>query len=174
MYKADDVPALRPPGLPAKPNFHHAIRSALRLDQLTDSDFRKIQAVYLGMISYSDWLLGVLMEALEKSGHVHDTALFTFADHGEWAGDFGLVEKWPSAMEDTLTRVPLIARVPGFKAGHVSKEIVELYDVMATCLDLAGIQAKHTHFARTLLPQMRGEAGDLNRAAFAEGGYNTL
>ena len=173
MYRADDVPPLRPPGLPAKPNFHHAIRSALRLDQLTDSDFRKIQAVYLGMISYSDWLLGVLMEALEKSGHVNETALFTFADHGEWAGDFGLVEKWPSAMEDTLTRVPLIARVPGFKVGHVSKEIVELYDVMATCLDLAGIQAKHTHFARTLLPQMRGEAGDLNRAAFAEGGYNT-
>jgi choline-sulfatase len=172
MYRAEDVPPLRPPGLPGKPNFHQAIRSALRLDQLTDNDFRKIQAVYLGMISYSDWLLGVLMEALERSGHVNDTALFLMADHGEWAGDFGLVEKWPSAMEDTLTRIPLIARVPGFKAGHVSKEVVELFDVMATCLDLAGIEARHTHFARTLLPQLRGDAGDPNRAAFAEGGYN--
>jgi len=173
MYKADDVPPLRPPGLPGKPNFHPAIRTAMRLDQLSDQDFRRIQAVYLGMISYSDWLLGVLMEALEKSGHVNDTALFTFADHGEWAGDYGLVEKWPSAMDDTLTRIPLIARVPGSKAGHVSKEIVELFDVMATCLDLAGIEARHTHFARTLVPQLHGEPGDPTRAAYCEGGYNT-
>ncbi|MFL6448303.1 MAG: sulfatase-like hydrolase/transferase [Bryobacteraceae bacterium] len=173
MYKAEDVPPLRPSGLPGKPNFHGAIRSAMRLDQLSDRDFRRIQAVYLGMISYTDWLLGVLMEALEKSGHVNDTALFTFADHGEWAGDYGLVEKWPSAMDDTLTRIPLIARMPGCKAGHVSREIVELFDVMATCLDLAGIEAKHTHFARTLSPQLRGEPGDATRAAFCEGGYNT-
>ena len=172
MYKPEDVPALRPPGLPGKPNFHQAIRRALRLDQLSDKDFRKIQAVYLGMVSYSDWLLGELLEALEQSNHADNTALFVFADHGEWAGDFGLVEKWPNAMEDTLTRIPLIARIPGVKAGHVSTEIVELFDVMATCLELAGIQARHTHFARTLSPQLHGEPGDPSRAAFCEGGYN--
>ena len=49
------------------------------------------------------------------------------------------MEKWPSALDDTLCRVPLIARVPGMKPSHVSREIVELYDVMATCLELAGI-----------------------------------
>ncbi|HEY1948684.1 MAG TPA: sulfatase-like hydrolase/transferase [Bryobacteraceae bacterium] len=172
MYQTADLPPLRPPGLPRKPNFHAAIRHALRLDQLSGKDFRTIQAVYLGMVSYSDWLLGELMQALEQSGHVDDTALFTFADHGEWAGDFGLVEKWPSAMEDPLTRVPLIARVPGAKQGHVSQEIVELFDVMATCLDLAGIEARHTHFARTLSPQLHGASGDTRRAAFCEGGYN--
>jgi arylsulfatase A-like enzyme len=172
MYDPASLPGLRPPDLPNKPNFHQAIRKTRRLDKLTDSDFRKIQAVYLGMISYSDWLLGELMSALEKTGHVTDTALFTFADHGEWAGDFGLVEKWPSAMDDTLTHVPLIARVPGARTGHVSKEVVELYDVMATCLELAEIEAKHTHFARSLTPQLHGTAGDSQRAAFCEGGYN--
>jgi arylsulfatase A-like enzyme len=172
MYKAQDLPPLRPPGLPRKPDFHQALRQAMRLDKLSDNDFRKIQAVYLGMVSYSDWLLGELMQTLEQTGHVNDTALFTFADHGEWAGDFGLVEKWPSAMEDTLTHIPLIARVPGSIKGHVSKEIVELFDVMATCLELAGIEARHTHFARTLSPQLHGEPGDAQRAAFCEGGYN--
>jgi arylsulfatase A-like enzyme len=71
-----------------------------------------------------------------------------------------------------LTRIPLIARIPGAKPGYVSGEIVELFDVMATCLELAGIEPRHTHFARTLLPQLRGEPGDAHRAAFCEGGYN--
>jgi choline-sulfatase len=173
MYNPADLPPLRPPGLPLKPNFHQAIRETRHLDRLSETDLRKIQAVYLGMISYSDWLLGELMAALERTGHVDDTALFTFADHGEWAGDFGLVEKWPSAMEDPLTRVPLIARIPKCKPGHVAKEIVELYDVMPTCLELAGIRPKHTHFAHSLAPQLRGEPGDASRAAFCEGGYNT-
>jgi choline-sulfatase len=172
MYRPDDLPALRPANLPRKPNFHAALRQALRLDQLSAADFRRIQAIYLGMISYSDWLLGELMQALERTGHVDDTALFTFADHGEWAGDYGLVEKWPSAMEDPLTHVPLIARIPGGKRGHVSKEIVELYDVMATCLELSGIEARHTHFARSFVPQINGKPGDPNRTAFCEGGYN--
>ena len=50
--------------------------------------------------------------------------------------------------------------------------MVELYDVMQTCLDLAGTQAHHTHFARSLTPQLTGGKGDPDRAAFCEGGYN--
>jgi len=58
--------------------------------------------------------------------------------------------------------------VPGYKQGHVSQEIVELYDVMATCLELAGVEAQHTHFARSFVSQMRGQPGDPQRAAFCE------
>jgi choline-sulfatase len=176
LYDPAKAPPLRPIGLPRKPNFYDAIRKTRRLEQMTDEDFRQIQAVYLGMISYSDWLLGELMAALDRTRHASDTALFVFSDHGEWGGDYGLVEKWPSACDDVLTRIPLIARLPapesGAAKGHVSREIVELYDVMATCLELAGIPANHTHFARSLMPQLRGQRGDPDRAAFCEGGYN--
>jgi choline-sulfatase len=173
MYKPADIPALRPPDLPRKPNFFEAIRRTRRLNELTDADFRRMQAIYLGMISYSDWLLGELLAAVDRTNHARDTAVFLFSDHGEWGGDYGLVEKWPSAIDECLDHVPLIARVPGYRQGHVSREIVELFDVMATSLDLTGIEAQHTHFARSLVPQLRGEPGDSKRAAFCEGGYNT-
>jgi choline-sulfatase len=173
MYKPADVPPLRPPDLPGKPNFFEAIRRTRRLNQLKDSDFRTMQAIHLGMISYSDWLLGELLAAVDRTSHSIDTAVFLFSDHGEWGGDYGLVEKWSSAIDECLDHVPLIVRAPGYRQGHVSQEIVELYDVMATCLDLAGIEPQHTHFARSLLPQLRGEPGDAARAAFCEGGYNT-
>jgi len=35
-----------------------------------------------------------------------DTAVFLFSDHGEWGGDYGLVEKWSNACDDVLTHVP--------------------------------------------------------------------
>jgi choline-sulfatase len=54
----------------------------------------------------------------------------------------------------------------------VAEDMVELYDVMQTSLELAGARAGHTHFARSLLPQMGGGRGESGRAAFAEGGYN--
>jgi arylsulfatase A-like enzyme len=172
MYKSAELPALRPPSVARLPRFHAALRKKMRLDQLDDAVMRQIQAVYLGQVSYSDWVLGELINAIDQSGHAQDTALFFFSDHGDYAGDYGLVEKWPNAMHDVLTRIPLIVRSPGNAAGHVVNEQVELYDVMATCLDLAGIESRHTHFARSLKPQLQGRPGDPSRAVFCEGGYN--
>jgi len=172
LYDPAKLPPLRPIGLPRKPNFYEGIRKAYNLESLPESTFRKIHAVYLGMVSYTDWLLGELLEAVERTHHTNDTAIFVFSDHGDYGGDYGLVEKWPSGLDDVLTHVPVIARVPGGVRGHVAENMVELYDVMATCLDLAGIQAQHTHFARSLLPQIHGGPGDPDRAAFCEGGYN--
>jgi choline-sulfatase len=71
---------------------------------------------------------------LDKTGHASDTALFVTSDHGDYAGNYGLVEKWPSGLEDCLTRVPMIGRVPGAKQGVVGTDMVEMYDVMQTFL----------------------------------------
>lgn len=172
LYKPESLPPLAPPGLPGKPQFHAAIRQRFGLDKIDDLTLRKVRAAYYGQVSYSDWLLGELMEAIERTGHAHDTALIASSDHGDYAGDYGLVEKWPSGLESNLTHVPLIARVPGGKAGVVAPDMVELFDIMPTFLALAGTQARHTHFARSLLPQIHGGAGDPDRAAFSEGGYN--
>ncbi len=172
MYSATSIPPLIPPGLKRKPSFHEGIREMYGLTKLDDTTLRKIKAVYYGKVSYSDWLLGEVMDAMERSGRDKDTALFVLSDHGDYTGDFGLVEKWPSGLEDCLTHVPLIGRVPGGKAGTVANDMVELYDIMQTALDLAGTTANHTHFSRSLVPQLNGQAGDPNRAAFCEGGYN--
>jgi choline-sulfatase len=172
LYSPSEIPPLIPSGLKNRPDFHEGIRQMYGLKKLDDATFRKIRAVYYGMVSYSDWLMGEVMEALERTGRNKDTALFLLSDHGDYTGDFGLVEKWPSGLEDCLTHVPLIGRVPGGSPGVVANEMVELYDIMQTVLDLAGTTANHTHFSRSLMPQLNGEPGDPHRAAFCEGGYN--
>ncbi|MEO6966592.1 MAG: sulfatase-like hydrolase/transferase [Acidobacteriaceae bacterium] len=176
MYHPADIHGLRPRDLPRKPNYIAAIRKAYGLEGLPEDTFRQVRAQYYGAVSYSDWLLGELMEAVERTNHKRDTAVFLLSDHGDYAGDYGLVEKWPSGLEDVLTHVPLIASIPGGAQGNSKENMVELFDVMATCLELAGTEAHHTHFARSLMPQIHaqihGGDGDPKRAAFAEGGYN--
>ena len=170
----DDLPPLRPANLPNRPAFHALNRQYRRLDQLGDQEeeiLRKIQAVYLGMTGFVDELLGELLDVLDETGLADSTTVSFTSDHGDYAGDYGLVEKWPSACEDVITRVPLIVRTPGGAAGHVVDEPMELFDLMATTLEQAGIEAQHTHFARSYTAELQGEAGDPDRAAITEGGY---
>jgi hypothetical protein len=54
------------------------------------------------------------------------TTVAVWADHGDYAGDYGLVEKWPSGLEDVLTRVPLLVRSPGGARGHVVTSPVQV------------------------------------------------
>ena len=172
MYDPNRLPPLRPPGGDDMPLYHRRIRETRRLDELDDSIMRQIRAVYLGMISYTDWLLGELLRTLDETGLAENTVVIVFSDHGDWAGDYGLVEKWPSALDDTLTRVPFVVRRPGGASGHVVPELIEVFDLMPTVLELAGIEPRHTHFARSLVPQLDGAPGDPLRAAYAEGGYD--
>lgn len=172
MYRGENVPPLRPADDANRPMFHRLIRQTRRLDSLPEAEFRRIAAVYLGQCSYIDYLLGEVLAALDQTGLAEDTCVIFTSDHGDWAGDFGLVEKWPSALDDCLARVPLVIRIPGAAAGHRVATNVELFDIMATVLDLAGIEATHTHFAHSLAPQLRGAAGE-RRTVFAEGGYDT-
>ncbi len=172
LINPDDLPPMRPADLPNKPSFHRLIRAYRRLDELDEAIMHKLRAVYLGMIAYVDVMLGRLLAALDETGLADETAVFFFSDHGEWAGDYGLVEKWPSALDDCLTRVPLIVRTPESAHGHVVDTPVELFDIMPTTLALAGVECRHTHFARSLIPQLAGAPGDATRAVFAEGGYD--
>ncbi len=174
MYKPEDIPPLRPVDSEQKlPSFHKLMRKYRKLDQNPDEFMKEIHATYLGMVSYSDWILGQLLDALDKMDLKDETTVIVSSDHGDFAGDYGLVEKIHNAFYDVTTRVPLLIRTPGCSAGHVVREQTELFDIMATVLDISGIEATHTHFARSLVPQLQGASGDRSRAVFAEAGFNS-
>jgi arylsulfatase A-like enzyme len=172
MYDPEEMPDFRPSELENKPTFYHLIRQYRQLDEMDPAVFKKIAAVYLGMISYQDHLLGQLLDTLEETGQMDDTAIFMFSDHGEWAGDYGLVEKWQSGLDDCLTRVPMIVKTPGNCAGHVVEAPIECFDIVPTTLELAGIPLKHTQFGQSMMATQCGSAGNSERAVFAEGGYD--
>ena len=172
LIDPDALPPLRPLDSRDKPEFHTLIRRSRRLDEVDPALLRKVNAVYLGMCGVVDTLFARVLNAVEEAGLADDTVIVFFSDHGDWAGDYGLVEKWPSALDDTMTRVPLIVRCPGAVRNHVVRETVELLDLSTTLLGLVGTGPEYPQFGCDLGPQLRGAAGDPERCAFAEGGYD--
>jgi arylsulfatase A-like enzyme len=170
--------AALPPRIPApedwtgKPSILRGIAERQNLRSWSEDRWDELRATYYGMCARVDHQLGLVLDALRETGIYDDTAVFFFSDHGDFTGDYGLVEKTQNTFEDCLTRVPFLVKPP---AGvpirpRVSGAMVELIDLPATVEALTGIVPRHTHFGRSLLPVLAGETDAHRDAVFCEGG----
>jgi len=168
-------PSKLPPRIPTikdsdgKPLMEQGLRDALHVD---GSKFGDIRCTYLAMCAKVDDQIGLLLRALKAAGVYDDTAVLVFSDHGDYTGDYGLVEKAQNCFPDCLTNVPLLIKPPRdvTVAPGVNEALVELVDVPATCADLAGIAVERPHFSRSLLPAMQNKAMPHREFVACEGG----
>ena len=123
------------------------------------------------MVSRTDDQLRRLVEAVDRAGQADRTGWIYCSDHGEYLGDLGLMEKWPSGLDPQVTANPLIISIPGFPAGEVTSAPVEMVDLLPTLLELAETEATHTHFGRSLVPLLENPRAHHRDAAFCEGGF---
>mgnify|MGYP003671904696 FL=1 len=171
MYSPNDVaPRIKHHGQ-GKPKFHQGIRDKLGTTQLEESEWQEIQRVYYGMISRVDWQLGRILEQVEKNGETDNTVTLFFTDHGEYAGDFDLVEKWPSGLDNCLLQNPLIVAGPGIKSNSTAQTFTEMVDILPTILELAEIEIGHTQFGKSLVPVFKDPGHSIRDSAFSEGGF---
>ncbi len=161
-----------PEGWRGKPSLLKGIWERQRMQGWSEERWTELRATYYGMCARVDHQLGLLVGALRRAGLYDDTALFFFTDHGDFTGDYGLVEKTQNTFEDCLSRVPFIIKPPAWAPvrPRVSDALVELIDFPATVEALAGITPRHTHFGRSLLPLLAGETEAHRGAVFCEGG----
>jgi len=155
-----------------KPSILRGIWERQRLQGWAEERWTELRAAYYGMCARVDHLFGLLMEALRRRGIYDETAVFMFSDHGDFTGDYGLVEKTQNTFEDCLTRVPFVFKPPAWVdvEPRVCDALVELIDFPATVEALAGIEPQHTHFGRSLLTLIAGETDEHRDAVFCEGG----
>lgn len=166
-----------PPRIPARddpnePSMLTGIRRRQRMHTWTEERWTELRATYYGMCARVDHQFGLVLGALKEAGLYDETAVFFFSDHGDFVGDYGLVEKNQNTFEDCLSRVPLIVKPPAGAAvkPRVCDALVELIDVPATVEALTGIAPGHTHFGRSLLPLVAGATDEHRDAVFCEGG----
>lgn len=161
-----------PDGWKEKPSMLKGIHSRQNLKTWTEDRWTELRATYYGMCARVDHQFGMVMDALKSAGLYDDTAVFMFSDHGDFAGDYGLVEKNQNTFEDCLSRVPFVVKPPSWVPvkPRVSGALVELVDFSATVEALTGIVPQHTHFGRSLVPLLEGKTDEHRDAVFCEGG----
>ncbi len=155
-----------------KPSILKGIYENQRMKGWTEDRWTELRAVYLGMCARVDHQLGKVIAALKKENIYDDTAIFVFSDHGDYTGDYGIVEKTQNTFDDCLTNVPLIIKPPkamNVKPG-ISDALVELIDFYGTVEDMVGLKRTHTHFGRSLCKVIGGEKTEHRNAVFSEGG----
>lgn len=103
--------------------------------------FRQALACYYAGVLEVDTCIGQILATLAATGLDRNTIVIYTSDHGEFAGNHGMMEKcaWGhNVFEDTL-RVPLIVSWPTqFRQRAVCQDLAELVDLYPTLLELCG------------------------------------
>ena len=143
---------------------HDAI---VHLDDPTPEQLRRQREHYFANVTMIDTQVGKLMAALGRRGVLDDTVIIFTSDHGDCLNDHGHSQKW--TMYEQSVRVPAIAWGPGRVAAcRKVDDLVSLFDLGPTILELAGIEAPSWMEARSLLPHLTEGAADPRRHVFAE------
>lgn len=110
---------------------------------------------YYAIVTHMDQQIGRILKALEDSGKADNTWVFFTADHGLAVGNHGLMGK--QNLYDHSVRVPFIAVGPGVAAGRKVQRPIYLQDVMATTLELAGVEKPDYVEFESLLGELQGK-----------------
>jgi len=157
---------------------HDFIPGPKPLSPETKERLAGMQAAYKAMIDVIDDEIGKTLRHLESSGLLENTVILFASDHGEMLGDHGRLQKQSYYRQSV--QVPCAIRHPQHLDGRFVESPVELTDLAATILDVAGMDpqielgskkwpAFHDRVpCRSLMPLVRGETDRARDYAFSE------
>jgi len=136
-----------------------------------DKSWNKVRRAYLASISWADFNVGRLMDALEASPYADNTVVVLWSDHGYGMGEKKHFRKF--ALWEETTRVPFIihdTREKSSTFGREVKEGVSLINVYRTLADLSGLRAPEYVDGFSLVPQLKDPTHPINCPAICSWG----
>lgn len=105
-----------------------------------DKAWEKVRRAYLACISWTDFNVGRVLDALAASPYEDNTIIVLWSDHGYHQGEKRSFRKF--SLWEEATHVPFIVYDPRMEAkqGRVCDEATSLIDIYPTLTDLAGLK----------------------------------
>ncbi|CAO3686101.1 unnamed protein product [Umbelopsis vinacea] len=172
MYNREDMeaPAQVEQKTGYEPRYMPVIRERYGTNRVTTEMWAEICATYYGMISRLDDQFGRILSLVEGKVLWEKTISLFFTDHGEYLGGYGLIEKWPSGLSDSLVKEPLIIGGAGLPSGKINDAMSEMVDLIPTLFQLCGIGEHFPHNGKSLVPTIL-HGVEHKEFAFSEGGF---
>ena len=136
-------------------------------DTTTEAGWRKLRAQYFANVTLLDRSVGRILRALEDSGAAGETIVVFTSEHGEMAGDHGMLEK--RSLYEEASRVPLLMRVPWLTARQ--RRIPGSFgqvDLAPTLLELMGQPAPQHLEGQSRAAGLAGEATLVENEVFLQ------
>ena len=165
-YKSHDLNDIPPVGmqindLPMMPSTEWAKESG---------EWKKIVQAYLACMSYVDYELGRVLDALEESEYAENTIIVLWSDHGYRLGEKGTFAK--HALWETATKAPLLFAGPNLPKGKKINAPVEMLSIYPTLLELSGLQTYDRNEGKSLVAMMQNDEGINEAKAITTFGMN--
>jgi arylsulfatase A-like enzyme/cytochrome c-type biogenesis protein CcmH/NrfG len=122
---------------------------------------------YDGEIAFADAQFGRLLRFLKDKGLYQNTIIVLSGDHGESLGEHGEKTHGFFIYNSTM-HVPLLIHLPGNATSSTVDDPVSLVDLMPTILSAARVNIPSQVQGRSLLPILRAEKSDRQRAVYGE------
>ncbi|MGB0580574.1 MAG: sulfatase [Limisphaerales bacterium] len=163
-HKEDDLKDLPPAGVAmARPSGDHA--NILKTD-----NWKYAVQGYLASMTFTDAMVGRLMDAFDKSAHAKNTIIVFWTDHGWHLGEKKHWRKF--ALWEEATRVPLLIAAPGVtKPNQICDRPVSLIDLYPTLIDLCGLPQRSELDGQSLVPLLKNPKREWERPVLTTHGF---
>lgn len=137
-------------------------------EPVTEETVRAVRAAYMGLISFTDGLVGQVHTAWEEHLRRSDRpGVFCYAsDHGDTAGEHGLFDK--QTFFEGSAAVPMVFAGCGIRGGARLSGAVSLLDLGPTLCEMGGAVPPPEQDGRSLCPALREGRDDLDRTVISE------
>ena len=131
------------------------------LDLPEGFDLRKLTALYYGLTTWVDDMVGRLMAGLRANGLLDNTIVIFTSDHGDNLGSHHKFNKG-ELIEESI-RVPLIFHAPRlWEPGVNQSQVAQIVDIMPTVLDACGYAVPAHVQGRSLAPILAADRQQLD------------
>lgn len=153
-----------------KPPYQTELARSYEMEKMTDDDWREMIATYLEMVMFIDAEVERIHAHLAANGLLEETLIVLWSDHGDFAGEHQLPEKWDTSFYDCITRVPWIIYDAANPEEKRIPALVESIDILPTLLEKVGVDVPRGVQGKALGPLIRGEVSEVRDVVFCQGG----
>ncbi len=129
-------------------------------DGPTDEELRRIEALYLGEVTFVDQCIGRLLSQVETLKLKDETIIVVLSDHGTQLRDQGDFGKNSRELHPFNTQINLLVRHPEGPRNHSVSSFVQNHDLMPTLLSQLGIPCAWTD-GQDIWPLVTGQVDSI-------------
>lgn len=160
MFAPDQLPATKTgrKNLPAKGPEYELLYEMMSLGHAGFQEhLGRLRGNYLGMIRLIDDQIARFVEHLQATGQYEQTIFVILSDHGDFAGEYGLMKKGVG-LSDCVSRIPFVWFGKGIPAQGLCRAHVSITDIFPTFCEMAGGTIPTGVQGRSLIEMLQGHS----------------